>query len=403
MGLQTINESGVINLINQYAPQPENTVVVNKLSQIKTEAETRITFKANTLYRFGAKITHAFEADFEDGAVLEGASNLINTYEYTGTGTAFNSNNARWIMRNFGFSVPNGTAFNCSNGTPMALNFVRIFEVKNVGAINGGALSLFDFVILDVKTQGLVLTGNFLIFAIRENFHATTSTGVNLMDWYDATFDNMEIANYEAIAPSGSFVIRANANSVNINSGVIASIRDSNLSTLALGNSLTGGITPDDDGYNFKNSTVIDSKVIGHCYVTTPLTTTIIQDTEVPINGVFTQGDQTSQAESTAAGVVTTRNRIEKRGNAVVDLDVDKIGGGTVNYIFRIKKIPISTGIVEDIDGGAMSIALQGGGSANLSISAPTRFIDGDQFQITVEGDNAQDIDLSTQGFYVTE
>jgi hypothetical protein len=390
-------------------PTADNVVIVNKLTDIITAAETRVTFKANTEYRFGAitTIESPYEADFEDGAVLTGSSQLFEAYRYTGTGTAFNGTGVSFEMRHFGFSVPNGTVFDVSNALPAIFNFRRCVECDQIGTREGGgglsAVNLFDSVFLNVKTQGLKTPGDFLIISIREVFLTTQSTGVTLIDWTNSALNDLEITNLEAQAPAGSFVLDGDAGSVNVNAGRVATIRDSSLSTNALGNALGPGLSPDDAGYQYSNSIVIDSKVIGHCYVTMPATTGISSGVEVPIAGTFSEGGEASQTTCAANGFITTQNRIEKRGIISVDLDVDKVGGGQDDYVFRAKKIPIDTGVAVDVDGVLSTITLSGGGSDAISISGPVRFKEGDQFYISVEGSTNDDIDAVTTGLKVTE
>ena len=149
---------------------------------------------------------------------------------------------------------------------------------------------------------------------------------------------------------------------------------------------------------------MIDSKVIGHCFVATPVTTNISAGVEVPVAGAFVEGTEASQATCAANGRITTLNRIEKRGTISVDLDIDKLGGGQDDYVFRLKKIPILTGVAEDVDGGYSTVTLTGGGSATITISGPVRFIEGDQFYTSVVGFGSNDdIEAFTAGLKVTE
>ena len=394
---------------------PQNLVVVNSINDLVTAAETRITFRANTEYRFGSlsTIETSLEADIEQGAALTGSSQIFDAYRYTGTGTMFNADGATFEFRNFGYSAPNGTVFNVNNALPIKMNSTSCFECENMGTItgNGGiaAVNLFICQFLNVKNQGFIFSGDFILMGIREVFIATLATGVNLFDWRNSNFNDLEIANLEAQAPAGSFVLVGDANGANINAGRVATVRDCSLSTQALGNSLGGGLTEDDPAYIFENSTVADSRLIGHCFIdngdeaTTPITSGV----ETQIAGVFTEGSEASQSTCESDGTIEVLNRIEKRVTVNIDVDVDKAGGffGTDDYIFRLKRDigGLGTNIVT-IDGAFTTASITGGATSQLSITAPARAALGDKFFATVEGVGTNDdITAVTQGFKVSE
>lgn len=386
----------------------DNIIVVNKLSDIPDQDVTTWTAKAGTAYVFGALISTSKQVIMEDGSALIGNSVLNLVYTYTGTGSMIKCDNAGFELRNFGFSAPNGSVFAVTDGLPIVINFARCFDCDKIGFITTSvgitAINMFDTAFLNVKTQGLQLSGDVQLFSVREVFMVTTSTGVNLIDWSGSMMNDMEITNLEGFAPAGSFVLSGDAGSINMSGGRVGVIRDSSLSSRALNNSLGGGLSADDTGYSFANSTVIDSKVIGHCYVTTPQVTAVSPGVEVRVAGLFVNGTETSQATTTSDGIIITRNRIEKRGTASVDVDVDKAGGGVDGYIFRVKKIPISTGVIESVDGLFTAREIAGGGTDNFSISGPVRFMDGDQFYVSVESVATNDnITAFTQGFEVYE
>lgn len=386
-----------------------NVIEVNSIDDLITAPETRIKFKANTRYVFGEKVTHAYEADFESGASLSGPSQLVNIYEYTGSGTAFSCEaNAGVELVNFGFSVPNGTIFNLNNPLPLIMNFIRCFECDRVGSISGGgslsAVNFFDSAFLNIKTQGFQLSDDFLILSLREVFLFTSATGVNLIDWSGTNITSLEITNIEAQAPSGSFVLYGDAGSVNIAAGRVASIRDSNLSTKAIGNSLGGGLDENDAGYFFDKSVVKDSKPVGHCYIASgdELLTNLTAGVETPIAGTFTQGPRSSQSTSSALGYITMNNRVGVSATVSASLDVDKSGGGNDDYLFKIKKIPVETGVAEDVEGAFTTKTMGGGDTDAFNIFGPSEFAEGDQYYIAVTaiGTN-DDITVNTQGFMV--
>ena len=403
-------DNGVVGVNIYPIIKPLNHKVINELSDLVTAAETRITFKANTKYIFGntSVIQTDLEADVGTACVIEGLTTNFKSYEYTGTGTAFNSVAANFEFVNFGFAAPNGTLFNLVDPRPFIMRFSRCFECENVGTISGvgtlAALNIFDSVFLNIKTQGIIASGNFLLLAIREILLLTSSTGVNLLDFRGSLLNDMEITNLEAVAPAGSFVLVGDAGSVNMAAGRVANISDSNLSTKLLGNSIGGGLDANDPGYKYESATVTNSKTIGHTYVTTPATTNILDGVAVQVAGTYTQGSETSQASSDSTGIITMHNRIEKRGEAKLDIDISKQTGAAAEYMVTVQKNAGGLGVIVPIDGMATTVTLAGGGSAQVSISAPTSFVDGDKYFATILGMGTDvDVTATTQGFKVVE
>lgn len=387
--------------------EPENVKVINSVEDLPNQTLTSWTADAGIEYVFGSFIQTQLEFIPAQGCALVGNTTLNLVYSYTGTAAMIKGNGVGFEMRNFGFTASNGSVFDLTDVRPLVVSFCICFDCDRVGTITTStgttSVNLYDGGFVNIKTQGLQLSGDVGILAIREWVMATTATGVTLLDWSGSTIEDLEVTNMEASAPTGSFVLDCDAGSVNMNTGRVGTISNSSLSSISLGNSLGSGISVNDGGYSFQNSTVIDSKVIGHCYVSTPVTTNITAGVEVPVAGTFTQGNTASQTTSSVAGVITTNNIIGKHGVISVDLDINKVGGGADDYLFKAKKIPFSTGVAEDVDGGFTTITMSGGGTDTISLSAPTTMSQGDQFYISVEGQTNDDIEAFTQGFKVTE
>lgn len=409
--LRVLDGSKTVAIIETQEPltAANNIVNINSEEQLPNQTETTWQPEDDTLYHFGSLVITDKQCILGSNITFRGINNKAEVYRYTGVGTAFVTGTPqRGIFFDwFCFSCPNGEVWDLEFPSPLVFNFSRCLNCESVGPINNGSINFFAGGFENVKTQGLILTGSFFIGAFRENFWITGDTGVRLIDFDDAVFITFEIANLEMQAPAGSFCLYSTkTDGSNMQPGRVGSIQNSNLSTKALGNSIGGGLQAGDPAFDFINSTVPDSKLIGHCYIDsgdeeiTPITAGV----EVQIEGVFTQGSKTSQATTDALGNITTLNRIEKSGLINVDLDVTKSGGvgGVDDYIFRIKKIPISTGVPETIDGAFKTAEITGGASAPVSMTETVNHIDGDIFFVTVEGVGTNDdLTIVTDGFKV--
>lgn len=379
------------------AKKPANVVVVNSINDLIVPPETRIKIKAGFEYQFGNidKISSPYEMDIEEGSVIQGPTQFKDAYEYTGTGVAFNTpDGVSWEMRDFGYSVPNGSVFDSVGSGVFFSSSSRCYICDKVGTFAGSGVATVAFsnsVFVNIKTSGLRLTGAFTQLSMRANFMIASSP-LKIIDWTGATFENMEILNLEPRGPVGTESISGDGDS-NILGTAVAAIRDSNLDFGGI-TPLGGTLTPDDAGYSYTSSGVLNSKLVGHCYVTTPQTTNITAGVEVIIAGIFTEGSATSQTTCAPNGIITTLNKVKDHVQVSFEIDTDKIGGGADSYSFRLKKIPISTGIAEDIS-PPKSPTLSGSGTRAVTLNSPSTSIAGDQFYITVEGIGTNDDLLS--------
>lgn len=388
---------------------PNNVVEINSEGDFPTAVAGVITLESKT-YNIGDAITTANRFVVAPGTVIMGNNPFAFPFTYTGSDTMFTGVNANFAADFVLLSAPNGKLFDFSctpgNGSTFGLNIVTVASCAEFGSFD----NLRSINITNVNSfstgQGITVSGsgNWERLAI-SRFGATTSQAAFIaIDLSDSLLLSAEIDNLNVIGVPGAVGLAGLPNSGNVTSGSVFSISSSEF--LGGMTTLGGSLTANDTGFSYDVvSDVISSKVIGHCYITTPQTTNISNGVEVPVAGIFTQGSESSQSTSSAAGVITLLNRIEKRGTVSTSIDIDKIGGGTDDYIFKIKKDVGGAGTtIEDVDGAFTTIALSGGGSDSIYIFGPTRFVDGDEYFVTVEGiGTGDDIVAVTQGFEVTE
>lgn len=400
---------GVDILTILITPASLNEIIINQESDFPIQDDTTITLEDFTDYKMGSLVVTSKRFIVGDGSRLLGQGPFNNLIEYTGTGTMFTAANVSWILSNLRINCPNGTLFDDTGSGIFFMENFQCLSCENAGKFVGVGTSINSIVIKNsaiflMNTSGLVIEDTFAILSIKELF-LINGAGVTSVDWELATFDAFEIQNLELRGPVGSFGLRSAAGGVNIVSGSVGAIKDSTLGLEGTITPLTGGLTDGDPAYSFVDVRgVINSKSIGHTYVVTPALTNVVDGVAVQVAGTFTQGSEASQSSSDATGIITMLNRIEKRGNAFLDVDLSKQTGAAEDYIITVQKDAGGLGSLVPVDGMATTVTLAGGGSAQISISAPTRFIDGDEFFATIEGSGTSvDITATTQGFKITE
>lgn len=388
---------------------PNNVVEVNSESDFPAAAGGVITLAAKT-YNIGDTITTANRFIVSDGTVIMGNSPFLSPLTYTGTGVMFTGSNANFAADFVLLSAPTGTLFDFTstlgNGSTFGLNIVTVGACAKFGTFDNlrsiNITNVNSFAVDDgITVSG---SGNWERLAISRFGATTTKNDFIALDLSDSVLLSAEVDNLNVIGVPGAIGFSGLANSANITVGSVFSIASSEF--LGGMTTLGGALTDNDTGFSYSVvSGVIASKALGHCYIITSQTTNITSGVEVGVAGIYTQGAESSQSTSSTTGVITLLNRIQKRGTVSTSIDIDKVGGGTDDYIFRIKKDVGGLGTtIENVDGAFTTISLSGGGSDSIYIFGPTRFVDGDEYFITVEGVGTNDdIVAVTQGFEVTE
>ena len=385
---------------------PENVVNVNYEYDFPNQDDFIITLVANTKYIFGKLIATEKRFIIEDGAMLEGAGLFNLVLIYTGTETMFTSETASWQMENFRFNCPNGTIFSKSGVGTILLARVACVSCEHFGNFSSGGQGTPNgfqvaIAIFIIKQTGIILTGEFSLIALREVFLIATTAGTVLLDWFDSSIPNFELNNVEFRGPVGAFALRADAGGVNMSPGSLGTIQNSTLGLPGTLTPLTGGLHENDPAYLFENTLgVIDSRAIGHAYVTTPAETDVLDGSPVQIAGIFAQGAESSQSTSSIGGTITMQNRIEQRGVISANIDLTKQTGSSRDYIICMQKDPGGIGSPSPVDGSCSTATLAGGGSFTIAIAAPVRFIDTDEFYVTITGvGTTENITASTENF----
>lgn len=237
----------------------DNVIVVNSESDFDQQDATTITLIANHQYIIGAAITTSKRFIVEDGASISSINPFSVVLVYTGGGAMFTSSSANWSIRQLGFSCPAATIFDVSGVNKTLLMADSLCVAANsVGSFTDISLVVINAGIFGLAGSGFVMSGIINILSISKLRQETTSASHIAVNLGTATFDNLEITNFEPDGPSGSVAISGAASSANINANRVATIKDSTLN----GGSMTplAGITTNDIRYRFDgNSGVADT------------------------------------------------------------------------------------------------------------------------------------------------
>jgi len=383
--------------------EPRNIIVINEFSDFPDPLE------ANTAYEIGGDIIFpdTLPATFNNlPANIEFFGRVTSSkLTYNGTGKFLAGSDLNFFkIDNVQIDASNATVYDIIDTTGSTIiNFITasIVSCLEVGVVNVFAL-IIDITNIVNTGQGITLGDKTLILSVDKLTMSSLEASFVAFDIENSVLSTLEMTNFRSNAPVGATALKGLTNSQNIAAEQVGDIRSWELSG---GCVALSGIDNNDSGYSFEKVTgLIDSQVIGHCYIGVgdSATTSITSGVETAVAGVFTQGPESSQTIASATGVITTLNRIQSRGFISASLDVDKSGGGNDDYLFKIKKTPILTGIEEDVIGAFSTKTMSGGDSSAVFISAPVKHIDGDQFRVTVTSAGTNDdITANTQGFEV--
>lgn len=401
----TKTQANFTDLYAGLGAQANNLITVNQESDFPVQDATTITLSANTLFFIGAQITTSKRFILETGANITSIGPFSLVLIYTGIDAMFTTSGTSAEITSIGLSCTNGTLFDFSGaGQIMLISDMFCYEADKIGSITNNNLVWNNSGVINIGSQGLNVNGTIARLSMQEINFQSANSGISIVNLTGSTLSTVEIVNMDSDIVSGSYLLQGDAGSINIETGQIALVSSCEITG---GGDALNVITGDDSGYDFRDVTgVDDSKTIGHAYIATgdEATTTINSGVEVPVNGTFTQGGVTSQATVSAAGVITMGNRIGKRGTVTATLDIDKAGGGNDDYIFRVKKVPISTGVEEEVEGAFTTKTMGGGDTDTATMIAPVRYIEGDYFLVTVESVGTNDnITANTQGFEVSD
>lgn len=342
----------------------------------------------------------------EDRSACVDLNMLNNTLTMAGTGTMFHGSGDVYLY-GLVLDCPDGQYYDFEDpvgGQKVAI----ILQNQNktcakIGTFDNHAITVLDFFKVDDADQGLTFSGvNKFVHSIsRTAISTTVGAGFIAVDQTSMVTSFLEYDLHTILGPAGSVAYSGLPNSGNMAAGSVGTIAGNNI---VGGMTTLSGLDEKDVGYKYTNtSQVNDSTVLGAGYITTEETTTILDGTDVIIEGVYTQSTSSVQADIDAAGVITARNLISSRVMVVSIIVIDHVGGGTDSYIFRIQKDAGGLGTWVDIPEAVIPKTFQGAETNTIVLKGPTEAVDGDEFRVVVRGVGTTDSLIAKYNLFTIE
>lgn len=342
----------------------------------------------------------------EDRAACVDLNMLNNTLTMAGTGAMFHGS-GDVLLDGLVLDCPDGKYYDFDD----PVGGTKVCIIKNnqnktcakIGTFDNHAITVIDFFKVDDATQGLTFTGaNKIVHSVsRAAITTTEGAGFAAIDQTNMVTRFLEYDLHVLSGPAGSVAYSGLANSGNMQAGSVGNV---------LGNEIFGGMTTlsglddNDDGYKFlSTSGVKDSTVFGSGYITTEAATDILDGADTPIAGTYTQSASAVQADIDVAGVITTSNRIPTRMMAISIMVIDKTGGGTDSYIFRIEKDAGGLGSWVGLPESIIGKTFQGAGTQTVALKAPTESVSSDKFRIVVRGSGTTEDIIAKSNLFTIE
>lgn len=249
--------------------------IINTESDFPVAVGGVITLEDNVVYKIGGQIVTANRFQLGVGTKITAGTALVASLIYTGTGSMFTGQQID--ISDIVISCPSAQVFNLTgtgSGDYLLTNTILVAQatkwgtvndINDVNIINSGTIDIQD----GLTVQGVTNWNTFRIDGL--NFQSSSATYVGL-DITGSLLNDVKIDAFVQTAPVGAIGLKADANSVNIESGDIASYTNGGF---------RGGITPldgvtiADTRYNFQfNSGIANSTINANPYMTAPITVT---------------------------------------------------------------------------------------------------------------------------------
>lgn len=339
-GINISEEAGRITISESGAPIGANAVSIYSVSDFATQDATTITLADNTAYIFSAPITTAKRFIVGNNVTLTSYTNFVNTLSYTGSGVMFTCV-GNMSIKDIIFSCASGTVFNYTGAGQLNIERSTCSACVNVGTVTASgvtSLNMTNCAFPAITGNGFVITGAMFICSFTKQYHQTNNASGILFDITGATFYAFEMGDVEFIGVSGTKALKGAASSANINSGSVATVKDSNFS--GGGATPLTGISNTDIRWVFSgNGGIEDTIEDALIFFRNNVTATAIGVTNTPylVAGTWVQS-RASKFTTTAAGRATFT--AERAITVPVDiaLQLKMASGGTVNVTTYLAK-----------------------------------------------------------------
>lgn len=383
-----------------------NVVLVNEesdLPDINGSGEHELA--AGVTYWFTTSLTLANPIRFISTDTEVYGNGIGNTkITYTGSGYAIRATNGLASIRlryiQFISSTGDGIEFvGGGNGSGTNVSLDRAYIICATGKI--GTVQDVDIYFADAAVllgaQGLTLSGsnNGLFYSGTSRYQSTAIT--TLIDFDSAVYQVVTAVVLDFRGVSGTFAIGGDGAS-NIAVGGSGQFNSCTVESGLI--DFSGTLDSTSLRWAFNGNTGIpDSNTTAFAYISVPATTNVVDGVDVPIAGTWTQHPNTERATVNASGEITFLNSESVKGQALITLSANKLGGTVQSYDFKLQK---DTGSGYSDVLAASKVATVDTSGRSITLFGLVEYVDGDKFRLVVQGVGTNDdIDVTVVQFII--
>lgn len=360
---------------------------------------------ADTTYWFLTSFTLANPIRFVATTTEVYGNGIGNTkITYTGSGYAVRATNGAASIRLRYLQIISSTGdgfefVGSGNGSGTNVSLDRAYFICSSGKI--GTVQSVDIFFADASvllgSSGVTFSGsdNGLFYSGTSRYQSSAAT--TLIDFNSCVFQVISAVVLDFRGVAGTFAIGGDGEA-NIATGGSGQFNSCTLE----GNvqSFSGTLDSTSLKWAFTGNTGIpDSNSVAFAYIDVPATTNIVDGGDVPIAGTWAQHPNTERATVDATGEITFLNTEEVKGQALITLSANKLGGTIQNYDFKLQK-DSGSGYSDVL--AANKIAAVDSGGRSITLFGLVQYVDGDSFRLVVEGvGTSDDIDVTVTQFII--
>lgn len=323
---------------------------------------------------------------------------------YTGAGHSVRATNGAASIRLRALQIISSTGDGIQfvgggsgSGTNVSLDRAYIIAaLGEIGTVQNVDIYFADAAVL-VGAAGLTLSGanNGLFYSGTSRYQSTATT--TLIDFDAAVFEVITavVIDFRGVAGSSAIGGQGAANLTATGSGQF------NDCTVESGLSpFSGTIDSTSLKWSFTGNTRIpSSNTTAFAYIQTPATTNVVSGVDVQIAGTWAQHPNTERATVNATGEITFLNSEEIKGQALITLSANKLGGTVQSYNFKLQKDE-GSGYVDVL--AASKVATVDTSGRSITLFGLVQYSDGDKFRLVVNGvGTSDDIDVTVTQFII--
>jgi hypothetical protein len=333
------NINNLIFSVNTQDFSPDNTVVVNKISDLPAPSGGEIQTDPNVTYQIGANITLSDSIRIAPNAMFRSNNFFGPVLKTTSPAGLFVGGDGSFRLNELQISAPNGPLFTFTDTVPLTSTILVqdfwCFEYKEIGTFTdvfGTSFSNGMFFDPVNSTDGITYVGANLFAASFLNMTIQTgSSSFKAVDLGSTKTSIFTASGFNVGGVPGTIGIEGLSNNGNINADSIASIENSNLN--GGGATPLVGISSDDYRWRFSgNAGISDTDPCAMASLAGNTTETIISavNTPVKVEGLFVVQRQSHFSVDTT-GKVTYEGERDLSSPVDVSLSLEPVSGSNKN------------------------------------------------------------------------